>query len=168
MFYLKHTSSNDWIVYYIGWGFTNLFLIFFKRYESIFFIKMFNLYDTTFYCLFYKKNIIVNSNVLIIKYIFTSKLPVQSWTEKTYFWIFPMKPDKNRFSGKKENGFWRAFWIFLSKLEVYFSCLCFLLITTIELENLPLEFENISISSQVTGEKTVFVGHFELLRPNRK
>ena len=82
---------------------------------------------------------IVHWNSHEMSYQNTSKLPVQSWTKKTYFWIFPIKPDKNRFSGKKKR-YSAANCYFMTKSKVDFSSLYFLLITTNDLENLPFEF----------------------------
>ena len=52
--------------------------------------------------------------------------------------IFNISQLVRKLSAKK--GFRRPFWIFATKPEVEFSNLYFLQITTIDLENLPLEF----------------------------
>ena len=70
-----------------------------------------------------------NLYILQITTIDHENLPLKIWKYLNYFSSYLRK-----------NGFRRLFWIFTTKPEVEFSNLYFLLISTIELENLPLEF----------------------------
>ena len=74
-----------------------------------------------------------------------------SWSLNLHFFLFHFHiswkcaskilkhPNKISFYWRK-TGFWRPFWIFSTKLEVDFLKQYFFLITTIQPENLPLEF----------------------------